>query len=385
MVVYQSTTTQTDLISTFFLVTFIYFGSKINDDNINNYIFSLLSLFLGALVKYTTLIFAIPFLIYFLFTYFFNKKYKNLTNFILLFFLISFTILFPFFYRNYQSFGSILGTSDVKGDMINSGITFKSILSNLLKNIFSNFNAPLQFWNDFLYLIINYVHRFLSIPLDSVNYNFGGIKFDLSFISNEDINSSIIHTLIPIFAIISFFLIKKNEIKKKAFVYLMLTFSGLIIYSAIFKWQPFGNRLLLPVFVISIFFGFILIYEYLLKFYFKIIIFFLIYAMPVIFLNSSKLFVSQYTIRNIIQKPKFLIDDYYLYTMNLKFSDVKPILKYYDTITEFRYELKPDLNKSTRNLIYNYEKEAGFFKDEKNSFYNNTRLENYFLFNKFQF
>ena len=80
MMLFQATTTQTDLLVTFFFLSFILFGLLIikSDDNFTtNFIFLALSLTLGILTKYHIAIFAAPIVIYLLFVLI---KKKNNTN-----------------------------------------------------------------------------------------------------------------------------------------------------------------------------------------------------------------------------------------------------------------------------------------------------------------
>ena len=78
MLLFQATTTQTDLLATFFFLSFILFGLLIkqSDDNFTtNFIFLALSLTLGILTKYHIAIFAAPIVIYLLFDQYFSLAF----------------------------------------------------------------------------------------------------------------------------------------------------------------------------------------------------------------------------------------------------------------------------------------------------------------------
>jgi hypothetical protein len=70
MILFQATTTQTDLLASFFFISFILFALLITETEANfktNFIFLALSLTLGILTKYHIAIFAAPIILYLLF------------------------------------------------------------------------------------------------------------------------------------------------------------------------------------------------------------------------------------------------------------------------------------------------------------------------------
>ena len=77
MGIFQATTTQSDLIAAFFFLSSVYFAIlliKNKENNKTNIFFFLSSVLIGTLVKYTILIFLIPYLIYFSINLIINKK-----------------------------------------------------------------------------------------------------------------------------------------------------------------------------------------------------------------------------------------------------------------------------------------------------------------------
>jgi len=109
MLLFQATTTQTDLLASFFFISFILFALLIiqTEDNFNtNFIFLALSLTLGILTKYHIAIFAAPIVGYLLF-YLIKKKNNKNTIFAVLISCLTITIiLVPLFTRNIYFFGS---------------------------------------------------------------------------------------------------------------------------------------------------------------------------------------------------------------------------------------------------------------------------------------
>ena len=140
MMLFQATTTQTDLLASFFFLSFILFGLLIiqSDDNFTtNFIFLALSLTLGILAKYHIAIFAAPIVIYLLFVLIKKKNNTNIIFAVLISCLTISIILVPLFARNIYFFGSITGKDlfDENATIVNSIISIQNMLSNNLKHV----------------------------------------------------------------------------------------------------------------------------------------------------------------------------------------------------------------------------------------------------------
>ena len=112
MMLFQATTTQTDLLASFFFISFILFSLLIIQTEANfktNFIFLVLSLTLGILTKYHIAIFAAPIVLYLLFILFKKKTNANTIFAVLISCLTIALILAPLFLRNIYFFGSITG------------------------------------------------------------------------------------------------------------------------------------------------------------------------------------------------------------------------------------------------------------------------------------
>jgi 4-amino-4-deoxy-L-arabinose transferase-like glycosyltransferase len=140
MMLFQSTTTQTDLLASFFFLSFILFGLLVIQSEHNlktNFIFLALSLTLGILTKYHIAIFATPIVIYFLFDLIKKKNNKNTIFAILVSILTIAVILAPLFLRNIYFFGSITGKDlfDENATIVNSKISIQNMFSNNFKHV----------------------------------------------------------------------------------------------------------------------------------------------------------------------------------------------------------------------------------------------------------
>jgi hypothetical protein len=261
MAIMQSTTTQTDLTTSFWLISFVYFIFR-TDKYVKLDIFWFsTSLGLAILSKPTAIIFGTPFLIILVFRYFvslivvgtFQKIYHSMI-FSVEIVILTVSLSIPSYLRNYAVFGNLLGIdTGTRNDVL--GIA--QLTSNLLRN--SALNLPFRgYWK-----LVGSVHDFFNIDInDSVttfltnDFNVDLTAkdlFNIFFLPNEDFVSTSIHFILILIIIAFLIYIKVCKIKTK-FVYeqiIISTIFGFIFYSLLLKWQVWGNRLLLPFFIIN--------------------------------------------------------------------------------------------------------------------------------------
>jgi 4-amino-4-deoxy-L-arabinose transferase-like glycosyltransferase len=287
MAIMQSTTAQSDLIVTFWLVCFVYFIFRTYAYTKSDIFWLAASLGLGILTKPTAIIYAFPFGIILFIRIFIHElkvvgKY-NLSKLNLNLVLAlkttslkalavmfgSFLLSLPSYSRNIQTFGAFLG--DANGT-INADLGILQLASNLLKNLAINFIVH-GFWS-----IVNFIHKYaLHIDINDSRLTFTDINKYTTFTGllrylspHEDFVASPIHLIL--FLIIFFILLAKcinpnktnqntqinrntnsnilTEATKPNVNQLLILglaiISGFLIHSFLLKWQPWGNRFFLP-------------------------------------------------------------------------------------------------------------------------------------------
>lgn len=244
MLIFQSTTTQTDLLSAFYLLAFILFSYLfIQDNNKASFVFLVMALSIGILTKYTIAIFALPFILYIIHHV---VKQKNLSLFLFAAtssVIIAAIVLGPFLYRNYLAFGSLTGNEYFVASMSNSKISFAYTISNSIKNIADFISVPVNTFNYLMLLSIYKIHVLIGISVNDKGANWNEMNYIVNNHLNEDSAGSLLHFII---FIVSLFLLFRWKDKKWVFLYiagLLLTF---FIYSSIFRYSPWNNRLFLP-------------------------------------------------------------------------------------------------------------------------------------------
>jgi hypothetical protein len=386
MLLFQATTTQTDLLASFFFLAFILFSLLIiqSDNNFkSNFTFLALTLCLGALTKYHIAIFAFPIVIYLLFNLIKKKNTKNIIFAILIAFLSVIIILAPLFARNIYFLGSITGKDlfDNNATIINSSISFTSMLSNNLKHFVDFVSIPINGFNELLFSINHTLHTIMGISENAAGNNWAGEPFRVNNLLNEDTAGSFIHA---IFIIASIFLVFKIKQKIKLillFAYCFIAFSS---YALLFRYTPFDIRLLLPVLILLIIISAYTIYTFIQNKYVLnglMILFFIIAIFPVYF-NTAKPIIANpfYLRRTLISSPKGNIDNTVLRL--IPSENKEKILTNYILI-DSSYFLKKGLTFEQREALFNLQDSIGLFYYDKRTIFQKSRIDNYYALNPY--
>ena len=256
MALLQSTTTQTDLVVSFFITSFIYFGFYyIKEEKLFSWtlLFMILSLSVGILTKSTFYVFALPFCVFF--AIYCLKSFKFKSFYILIILLLSFLFINgPFLLRNYNQFGSPLGpqkTSSFYLPNLNEKFGFKEMLSNNIKNIGLHLALPNASWNSGVDIVVTKFHKYINYPLNSNVTSWFGIEYKTNFSLHHDTVGNFVHTFLFFFAFV-IILIKVKSVPNTIRIYLFLTILSIFIFAFLLKWQPWQTRLDLPVFFLLI-------------------------------------------------------------------------------------------------------------------------------------
>lgn len=248
MGILQSNSSQTDYLVTSWIIICIYFIISFINENKFKYIVGIsISLGLATLTKPTAYIFLFPFFLWLLFDILKNKK-KNF-KYLLIIPIIFVGINGGLFFRNFEIFSYPLGSN---AGMTNELMSLKVVISNLVRNISLNLTFPSVEMNSFVRNVVYNFHEMINLSInDQINTfsnegKYGGDYF-IYFSLFENTASNMIHFLIIFFvSIFSFTLFKDYNCK----IYLLCLLVSFLLFSIILKWQPWGNRLLLPFFVL---------------------------------------------------------------------------------------------------------------------------------------
>jgi hypothetical protein len=384
MMLFQATTTQTDLLASFFFISFILFALLIIQTKYNfktNFIFLALSLTLGILTKYHIAIFAPPIVIYLLFELIKKKNNKNTIFTFLISCLTIAIILVPLFARNIYFFKSITGKDlfDEKATIVNSTINLQNLLSNNFKHIVDFISLPINGYNNLLLSINHSLHNIIGISENATGNNWAGEPFTVNNYLNEDTAGSLFHALLIILSLVLLFKSKHKTKLLLLFAYCFIAFS---LYGLLFRYTPFDIRLLLPILILLTIICTYIIYtsntnKYIVN---ALMFLFLIISIFPVYFNRAKPIIGNpfYLKRFLTNTPKGDIANTSLAL--LPTSKKEEILNNY-ILTDSIYRLKKDLTKEQRKSLFKLEDSIGLFNFDKKTIFQKSRLDNYFTQN----
>ena len=340
MGILQSTSTQTDYITTMWLVIMVYSILKYINSNLKKYIFIFsISLALGVLTKGTIYIFALPFCIW-LTLYIIIIKRQHF-KYLLIVPLVVFFLNFGHFSRNVGLYQNPLGLSQESNIWTNKKLDITTFVSNFLRNSALNVSLPSHIVNSNNIKIINLLHDYMNISSRDPETTISG-RFNLHFSLDETHASSPIHFFISLCII--FLIICKKILKKNEKCYSISIIAGYILFCILIKWSLSNNRYFLSLLILSGPLVSYFLYKFKLrKITFIISILFCFYALPYLTSNNIRplFFEFKWDDKNfIVAKPDFLTKTRNeLYYMNIK--------------NESYYEWHSEISKKIANVSCN--------------------------------
>jgi len=258
-VILQASSTQNDIVVSFFILTSIYFAVKaVNEVNLQNYLFLGLSIGLGVLTKGTAYIYFTPILLIFTIVVFINI-FKT-QNYAFLGYSIIAAIIFlsvntgPFI-RNYNLNANILGVDKNESKMYsNEKMTPVLLLSNIIKNAGLHIGPyPINKVSD---KVIYKLHLVAGIDINNSGTNFLNMEYSGApdIPNHEDSASNTIHFFLILlsFLLIGLTILKHNKAYSKIMTYSAMIVLQVILFCLYLKWQPWHTRLHTPLFMLSV-------------------------------------------------------------------------------------------------------------------------------------
>ncbi len=239
MGIMQSTSTQNDYVVALFLLATIYFSLK------NDILYLALSVGLGVFTKNTYLIFAFPFVLYWLFKYLRIERKKTMKGVLLI---IIFTVLINISHwrRNFAYYDSPLGPKIMIVGMTNQSYEPKYIMSNIVRNIASQIGLPNKKYNGTVDSIVHLIHTKIGLATNDPKVTWVPASYATLFATHEDrAGNYVLVVLFALAVLMAFF--KKSPL----FPTYITLFTGWVLFIILLKWQPWQSRLELPFFIAS--------------------------------------------------------------------------------------------------------------------------------------
>ncbi|MDR0869714.1 MAG: hypothetical protein LBN39_02880 [Planctomycetaceae bacterium] len=266
-VIFEIPTTQTDLIAAFYFLAFLYFGLKLTCRqaawlNADAAAFAL-ALGLSLITKVSVAVFELPFCVWFglrLLKLYGKNVWKIYAALVLCFLIFN----VPYYVRNYSLTGHIFGPEDIQKTMRNTRFGPDVMFSNAVRLVGMQMKVPLLDINAANLNFIKNLHDTLGMMWNDPTTTFYGdgdipFEYDIEFHLDDYRSGNILLVLLFIIVCGTFsvrkikplFLPEQNSVRsepenKDLTVMFWLVLLGFLLYAGLFRWQPFGTRLLLP-------------------------------------------------------------------------------------------------------------------------------------------
>lgn len=287
MGIMQATSTQTDYFAGLWILSFVFFVLSMQKYNIwGNVLAGGIVCGLAFLSKPTAYFFIFPFAVWMLFSLVrkagFFKSVKYLTVFVLLIIVVN----SGFYYRNIALFGSPIWTGSRE---TNQAFIARNFAANVGKYIANHFSSPFPAWNQGLENAVSSFATAMRVDLNDKRMSgFGNFKVRF-YAPHEDIVGNPGHMILIFLCSILLFVKFRSKQYFRLYKYYFSTIGGFLILFIFIKYQPWLNRLTLPIFLLfSPFFGIVLNKYTAPKILVAILLALSIIAFPPLFMNITK-------------------------------------------------------------------------------------------------
>lgn len=246
MAILQASSTQNDLVVSFWLVCFVYFGlCSLESKSWSTSALMGCSLGLALMTKGTAGIFAAPFMVFFL-VQSVRRSWRHAAGSYLLVGIIVLFLNAGHGWRNYALFHNPMhsGTLSFSNSVITGGV----ITSNLVRNVALHLLTPSRQMNAHLDNGLRTFHDLFGIPYHDPASTWMEDSFEgLRLLPSEDTSGNPLH-LVLYLAVFLVLLTKKEQPERRWFVACIL--AGFVLFCALLRWQACHSRLHLPMFIL---------------------------------------------------------------------------------------------------------------------------------------
>jgi len=254
-VILQSTSTQNNLVLSFFVAASIYYAFHAFRNFTWKFVFLYgFSTGLAFLTKGTALVFIAPVFFIPVPIIILQKTDEQLLKKIIkisVAFILVISVGAGYYYRNLLIAGNPYGVSVTDRKVgVNQEISPPVFLSNLTRNVGLHFAVPVI--NEAAENIISCFHQAINQDINSPLTTFGFVgKFYISYYAtHEDFAPNIVHAVLIMFAL-AFLLIKWKTLNRIFLLYSLIFLIQIFCFTILFKWQPWHSRLHTPGFILA--------------------------------------------------------------------------------------------------------------------------------------
>lgn len=160
-------------------------------------------------------------------------------------------VLLPYWNRNLQVYGSALGPEGLSRLFANQRLDPQTVISNLLRNASLHAGTPFPKVSAALTDAVDRAHEFLGIDPNDRRTTAFSEWTQVGGMSLSEVRTG--NTLHAALVAATFILVplRWRRMTRQIVLYALVLAMAVLLYSLIFKWQIFGNRLHLPFFMLA--------------------------------------------------------------------------------------------------------------------------------------
>lgn len=246
----EASSTQNDYAAAFFCVSFVYFALNLMQRLYRwTAVWCALSLALGFLTKSTTAVFLLPFIGWLAYSGF-QKHHGKFIKVLALIIVVPLLFNAPQFLRNYTLSGNILSLASESKSVKNETYTLQAVASNALRYLGLNLSTPNEDLNKSIAAAIRNIHQKIGWNVVDPRYSFGE-EYKIEHYIHEDNTCNTALTILFIITVLLIAVFHRRTKQPEIKIYLAALLTGFFLFCFLLKWQPWGNRLLLPLAVLT--------------------------------------------------------------------------------------------------------------------------------------
>lgn len=250
MAILQSTSTQNDIVVGVLCLSFAYFLLRfVKSFTLEDGIFTAVSFGLALLTKGTAYIFCAAIGIFLgglkVFSIPGKKKKTRLVWSLGLIVVAGLAMNTGHFLRNFNLYGHPLSTANSR--ITTDSLSLKTTYANLTRNAAVQLATPLPKLNSWIAKVTEWS---LGQNINNPDATFEATKFSVDFRINAEYSGNLIQMILLTLALILLpWMIKKR--KSALYLYLMAVPFVIVLFNLSIKWQPWGSRLITPIFMLG--------------------------------------------------------------------------------------------------------------------------------------
>lgn len=315
MGILQGSSTQNDYTVAFWLVCLVYFLLLLKSDlRLTSILAAGASLGLALLTKGTAYPYAFPFLIGFVFAGFQKYRWRLWKPFLII---LSLTLILNagYYARNFDLRKTIFAANE-SPRLSNEIWGVRPLLSNFIRNLGLHLGTPFENMNTVVEKGVHGLHTLMRIDMADPRTTFGKPFAFPGHPFHEDHAGNLLHLVLIVSCIFLLFMSKNLEGRKNTIKYFWTVTATFLLFSLILKWQPWGTRLQLPIFVLyAPFVGIVMSRARDAKAVIAVGIICLLYSAPWLFYNQSRPLIGD---KNIFNTKR--IDQYFANNPGFQYS-----------------------------------------------------------------